>query len=102
MRISKKQFHAFMSIEREDIGIRAAHALERTRCTAMQSGVGSANSCTLQYCRQCAESLLFRDNIRDLCVEAKSRFINKQQYGQVGGFQAINLPTNDLRDMKSD
>jgi hypothetical protein len=35
-----------MAIERNDIWLHAAHALEGTRCAAMQSGIGSARSTT--------------------------------------------------------
>jgi hypothetical protein len=39
---------SLMGVEGNDIGFRAAHALERSLCAAMQFGVGSANSRVLQ------------------------------------------------------
>src|SRR5271166_3554537 len=91
-----------MGIERKDIRFGATHALERTGCTAMQSGVSSANSCALQYHRQCVEHLLLRDGVRDSCLQAQGWFIDKQQHRQASSFQALNLPADDLGDMKCD
>ena len=77
-------------------------ALKRTGCTAMQSGVGSANSRVLQYHRQCVEHLLLRSGVRDSCFQTQGWFINKQQHRQARSFQALNLPADDLRNMKCD
>jgi hypothetical protein len=43
-----------------------------------------------------------RDSVRDGCFQAQGWFINKQQHRQASRFQAINLPADDLRDMKCD
>jgi len=59
VRISEKQVKSLMGIERNDIWLHAAHALEGTRCAAMQSGIGSANTSTLQRGGQCVEPLFF-------------------------------------------
>src|ERR1035438_6697707 len=96
MPIGKKQVKSLMGIERNDIRLSAAHALERTRCTTMQSGVGSSKSRVLECDRQCVEPLFLRDSVREGRFQAQSRFIHKQQHRQADRFQAINLPTDDL------
>src|ERR1700686_1540213 len=100
MPVSKKQVKSIMGVERNDIWLRAAHALEGTRCAAMQSGIGSANPSVLQCGCQCVEPLLLGDSVRDRCVQAQGWFINKQQDRQASGFQSINLPADDLGDME--
>ena len=59
MPIGKERVQSFMGIERNDVWLHAAHALEGTRRAAMQSGIGSANSSVLQRGRQCVEPLFF-------------------------------------------
>src|ERR1700730_3040768 len=100
MPISKKRVKSLVGIEGNDIRVYAAHALERTRCTAMQSGVGSATSRILQSGRQCVEPLFLRDRVRDGCFQAQGWCIDEQQHRQPSRFQPINLPADDLRDMK--
>src|SRR5271154_4387579 len=80
MPIGKEQVESFMRIERKDIWLHAAHALERTRCAAMQSGIGSANTSAFERGGQCVEPLLFWDSVRDGRVQAQGRFVNKQQH----------------------
>jgi hypothetical protein len=48
----------FAAIAFHDIGLCAAHAFKRTRCAAVQSGVGASNSSVLQCGRQGVEPLL--------------------------------------------
>ena len=64
-----------MGIERNDIWLHAAHALEGTRCATMQSGIGSANTSALQRGCQCVEPLFFWNSVRDGGVQAQSWFI---------------------------
>ena len=68
----------------------------------MQAPIGSPQSCAIQGSRKSSESSLLGNRASGGHFQTQGWLIDKQQYRQPGRLETINLPTDDLRHVKSD